>query len=98
MPLDDNYSYDVEINKVPIKSADKKQPIKSADKTTSNITLKQKEIIIQFAKENGKLKSADLLTLLNIGETRAKTLLREMAADGILVSEGGNRNRIYKLP
>ena len=84
------------IEKAPIKSADKKVPIKSADKKSSSKTLKYKEGIINLAQEKGEIKSADLLEMLGIGETRARTLLRELVAEGMLVSEGGNRNKVYK--
>jgi len=86
------------VTKAPIKSADKKAPIKSADKPVSAKTLEQNEVIIRLAREKGTLKSADLLEILGIGETRAKNLLRDLAADGRLVTEGGNRNRTYRLP
>ena len=86
------------IEKQPIKGADKKQPIKSADKNVSAKTLKQRELIINLTKEKGEVKSTDLLEVLNIGDTRAKTLLRGLVADGTLVPEGSNRNRTYRLP
>jgi len=79
------------------KSADKKVLIKSADKKYASKTLKHKEGIINLAKEKGEIKSADLLDMLDVGETWARTLLRELVADGTLVSEGGNRNKVYKL-
>jgi predicted HTH transcriptional regulator len=84
--------------KVPIKYADKKVPIKYADKKISAKTLNHREDIIRLAKENGELKSSDLVKVLNIGERRARIILRELTAEGTLASEGGNRNRIYKLP
>jgi predicted HTH transcriptional regulator len=77
--------------KAAMKNADKEMPIKSADKTQ-----KHKEAIIELVKENGELKSADLLEILNIGERRARALLSEMVAEGFLIPEGSNRNRIYK--
>ncbi|MDR0306487.1 MAG: hypothetical protein LBI42_06590 [Chitinispirillales bacterium] len=76
----------------------KKVSIKSVDKKVSAKILKQREEIIKLIKENGEIRSVDLLEILNIGGTRARILLREMVAEGMLVSEGGNRNRIYKLP
>jgi predicted HTH transcriptional regulator len=85
------------IKKVSIKSVDKKVSIKSVDKKISAKTLKQREIIITLVKEKGSLKSADLLEILNIGGVRARILLCEMASEGMLISVGGNRNRVYKL-
>ena len=71
---------------------------KTADKNVSAKTLKQREIIIDLTKEKGEVKSTDLLDILNVGDTRAKTLLRGLAAEGTLVPEGSNRNRTYRLP
>ena len=56
-----------------------KQPIK---------TIAQKEVIIQYAKENGELKSSDLTSLLSVGETRTKALLRELVSEGVLIALG----------
>jgi len=49
-----------------------------------------------LVKEKGKVKSSDLLEMLGIGETRAKILLRDLVAEGVLISVGKNRNRVYK--
>ena len=53
--------------------------------------------IKKYAETAGSFKSADLLELLDIGETRIRELLRELIADGVLIPEGGNRNRTYVL-
>jgi predicted HTH transcriptional regulator len=79
------------------KSDDKKVTVKSDDKKISAKTQKQREDIINLAKEKGEFKTSDLLELLNIGKTRAKNLLYDLVADSILVSEGGNRNKAYRL-
>jgi predicted HTH transcriptional regulator len=84
--------------KVPIKSADKKVPIKSADKIDSSITQNHKDRIIDMAKSAEFIKNAEVSQMLEIGETRSKILLRELVSEGKLVAEGGNRNRVYRLP
>ncbi len=40
---------------------------------------------------------SELCELLDLQPTRVRTILREMAAEGIIVAQGGNRNRTYKL-
>ena len=74
-----------------------KVPIKSADKPNKTITAIQKASIIELVNENITIKSIDLQVPLNIGDTRAKALLRELVSDGVLTAEGGNRNRTYRI-
>jgi predicted HTH transcriptional regulator len=81
---------------VPIKSADKKVPIKSTDKKVP-ITQNQKEKIISMAGKVESIRNADVTQALQVGESRAKTLLRELVSDGKLVPIGDNKSRVYRL-
>ena len=84
-----SYSPDrVQISLPLTKSADKKAPIKTAG---------QKELIIAYLTDHITANGAELGALLELKPTRVRTLLRELAADGIVVAEGGNRNRSYRL-
>jgi predicted HTH transcriptional regulator len=74
-----------------------KPPIKTADKLDTQGTAKQKAAIIELAKSNEKIKSADVVIALGIKDNRAKTLLRDLVSEGRLVAEGGNWNRVYRL-
>ena len=74
--------------KAAIKSDDKKMTIKSA---------RQKEEIIAYLTDHVSAKSSDIAELLGVKSTRAKKLLSELIAEEIVVAEGGNRNRTYKL-
>ncbi|MDO4853776.1 MAG: AAA family ATPase, partial [Clostridia bacterium] len=67
---------------------DKKATIKSA---------RQKEEIIAYLTDHISARSADIAALLGVKSTRAKKLLSELTAEEIVVAEGGNRNRTYKL-
>jgi predicted HTH transcriptional regulator len=60
--------------------------------------MQQKDTILDFIRENKNIKSVDLLEVLDVKEERIKKLLQQLMADGMIISEGGNRNRIYKLP
>ena len=79
------------------KSSDKKVAIKSGDKSTKTKTYVQKQAMIDYLTENVTAKTSDIADLLGVKAARARRLLAEMVADGILVAEGGNKNRIYKL-
>ena len=39
----------------------------------------------------------DIAKMLGVKDARARRILGEMVADGTVMTEGGNRNRIYKL-
>ena len=74
---------------VAIKSSDKKVAIKSKN---------QKEIILEYTKQQGVIKSSDLSDVLNVGEQRIRKLLLELVNEGALIAGGSNRNRTYRLP
>ena len=74
------------------KTDDKKPTIKSKAKTEL-----QKELIIEYLTDNASATNADLCNLLGLQSTRVKELLSALIADGIVVSEGANRNRRYRL-
>ena len=71
-----------------IKGADKKLPIKTAAKI---------DMIIAYLTDNGIATGAELCELLDLKPTRIRTILREMIEEGIVMAQGGNRNRTYKL-
>ena len=79
------------------KSADKKAPIKSADKKASIKTAAQKDMIIAYLTDHASGKSSDFVELLGLKRTRAKTFLRELTAEDIIVAEGEKRARTYRL-
>ena len=83
--------------KAAIKSGDKKAAIKSGDKKMTAKTVAHKHAIIAYLTENVSAKSAEISELLGLKITRAKEILNEMTEEGIIVSEGENKNRIYKL-
>lgn len=79
------------------KGGDKKAAIKSGDKKAATKTVAHKQAIIAYLTENVSAKSSEIAELLGLKPTRAKEILAEMADEEIIVAEGGNRNRIYKL-
>lgn len=79
------------------KTADKKPPIKNADKKPPIKTAAQKAAVIEYLTDHISGSNADFAELLGLKSTRVKELLRSMAAEGIIVAEGNNRKRVYKL-
>ncbi len=79
------------------KSGDKKASIKSGDKKATAKTVAHKQAIIYYLTENAYAKSAEIAELLGLKPTRAKEILAEMVDENILVPEGCNKNRVYKL-
>lgn len=53
--------------------------------------------MIDYLTENITAKTPEISDLLGIKDARARRLLSEMVSDGIIVTEGANRNRVYKL-
>jgi len=80
------------------KNADKKAPIKSADKkeTIKKIQI-QIDAIMNYMQEKEVYTSKELGELLGVKESRIKTILRKMVDDDLIIAEGNNRNRRYKL-
>ena len=87
--------------KVAIKSSDKneKVAIKSSDKDKKSVVKSelQKMAIIEYLTEKISAKTTDIADLLGVKEARARRLISVMIEEGIIVAEGANRNRIYKL-
>ena len=79
------------------KGGDKKAAMKSDGKKVTIKSARQKEEIITYLTDHISARSADIAELLGVKSTRAKKLLSELTAEEIVVAEGGNRNRIYKL-
>ena len=79
------------------KSGDKKAAIKSGDKKAASKTVAHKQAIIAYLTENISAKSTEIAELIGLKPTRAKEILAEMVDEEIIVAEGGNKNRVYKL-
>lgn len=60
-------------------------------------TITHKQVIICYLTENISAKSTDIADLLGLKPTRAKEILADLVSDEILIAEGSNKNRIYKL-
>ena len=75
-----------------IKTDDKKPTIKSHTKTVI-----QKAAIIEYLTDHISGTNADFCKLLDLQSTRVKDLLADLIAQDLIVAEGANRNRTYRL-
>ena len=66
--------------------------IKSTDKSIDN-----RKKIIQYIEERGAITNREVQNLLNVKDSRALKILREMVEAGILRKEGELRGSCYKL-
>lgn len=78
-------------------SSDKKVAIKNGDKPTVSKSNIQKQAVIDYLTEKITAKTSEISELLGVKDARARRLLAEMVSEGVVVAEGGNRNRVYKL-
>ena len=83
--------------KATTKGSDKKVAIKSGDKKVATKSKTQRDTIVEYVKQNEVIRSSDLLEVLNVGGQRIRKLLLELVNEGVLIAEGGNRNRTYRL-
>lgn len=70
---------------------------KSIDKKSTEKTKVHKAAVIDYLTENITAKTPEISDLLGIMDARTSRLLSEMVDEGIIVAEGANRNRVYKL-
>jgi predicted HTH transcriptional regulator len=106
------YAEQIEINRSflslsLVKTSDKEQVTKASDKkqaTTSantNPNIKtsdeRKRSILDYLKFHAASTSKDVAEHLGISSDRARVYLREFVSSGIVIAEGENRNRTYRL-
>ena len=79
------------------KGDDKTVTIKNGDKRIANKTKIQKTIIINFLTDHSSATVSELANELEVGSSRVKKLIYELVEEQIVVAEGANRNRTYRL-
>jgi predicted HTH transcriptional regulator len=75
----------------------KKVAIKSCDKEKVAISDVKKQEIIDYLTANQVAKASKLAELLGVTPARVRVLLSQLVEAGIVIAEGGNRNRTYRL-
>ena len=70
---------------------------KSGDKKATIKTAAYRYAIIEYLTENVMAKSSKIAELICLKQTRTKEILNAMIVEGIIITEGENKSRIYKL-
>ena len=83
--------------KVAIKSGDKKVAIKSGDKKSTKKYEEQKSAVIKYLEDNKVAKSDEFIDILGVKISRVKIIISKMIDEGIIVAEGTNKYRTYRL-
>lgn len=78
------------------KTGDKKPAIKTGDKKSA-INIAYKRQIIAYLTDHVEAKTAEIASVIQLKPSRTREYLAELVKEDILVAEGGNRNRKYRL-
>ena len=72
---------------------------KSAIKTGDKLMTKEakKQFIIDYITDHPTVRTSEIAEVANLKASRARDYLSELVSEGILVAEGANRNRTYRL-
>ena len=111
VPLDDEYSFDygsITGNRSAIEKNDNIKNVEKVPIEVEKVLLETEEVpivnlstqqrtIFQFVKENGKITSSQVETLLEVKQRRARSILSGMVDLGILERQGSYRRTTYVL-
>lgn len=78
------------------KIGDKKSAVKIGNKKSA-ISEMRKNLIIEYLTDHASAKASEIAEYIELKPSRARDYLNELMAENIVVAEGGNRNRVYKL-
>ena len=74
----------------------KKSAIKIGDKKSA-IKENMKTQIIEFLTDHSTAKMSEIAESIGLKSSRTRDYMRELISEGIVVAEGANRNRTYRL-
>ena len=63
----------------------------------SAINTRTKQAILGFMKGKDFVKASDVAEAIDLKSSRTRDYLGELVKEGLIITEGSNRNRIYKL-
>ncbi len=78
------------------KTNDKKSAIKIGDKKSA-ITSAKKQLIVVFLTDHPSARAAEIAEYIGLKPSRVRDYLAELIAEDIVVADGANRNRTYRL-
>ena len=94
--LEEQFNPDRTVLSLDLSPIGDKSAIKNGDKSVVE-TEDARHKIIEYIKFNSVCKASDISDLLNLKPSRTRDYLSMLVADNILVAEGANRNRVYRL-
>ena len=74
----------------------RKSAIKIGDKESA-INAKMKETILAYLTDHAEAKASEIAEHIGLKPSRTRDYLNELVSEGIVIAEGGNRNRTYRL-
>ena len=63
----------------------------------SAINKRTKQAILDFMKGKDFVKASEVAEAIDLKSSRTRDYLGELVKEGLIITEGSNRNRIYKL-
>ena len=66
-------------------------------KKKSARNIKMKQSIIEYLTDHAEDKASSIADYIGLKPSRTRDYLNELITEGVVVAEGGNRNRTYKL-
>ena len=63
----------------------------------SAINERNKQAIIAFMKAGGTVKASQVAEAIGLQQSRTRDYLSELVKEGVVIAEGANRNRVYRL-
>ena len=88
-------SFEPDLTILSMEFSSEKVAIKTADKKRTKKTQRHRDMIMEMTIERGEGTVAEVCQALGIQATQARTILRDMIAEGLLVAEGKNKSRRY---
>jgi len=80
------------------KMSDKSKPSdKSSDKNEEQAIKRYSQAISEYLSESDSCKASDVAALLELSPPRARYYLAQLVDQGVLIAEGSNKNRTYRL-
>ena len=76
---------------------ERKSARKIGDKSPSTIKAVKRQLIVDYLTDHATAKSSELAEYVDLKPSRVRDYLAELIAEGIVVAEGGNKNRTYRL-
>ena len=63
----------------------------------SAINTRTKQAILDFMKDKDFVRTRDVAEAINLKPSRTRDYLGDLVKEGFIISEGSNRNRVYRL-